>query len=171
MKSGKQHIKLPSQEKKQNAWRKGNLQILGNIGRWYHQTSGDKRMLKSSISGELEIYSRQNYRAGAISKGYIPGLFSTKDIQNYYWSRPENKKTNDHAWGLASHWWRWQIICVMKRGRNRTCQHLRQRCCIEITRRLHKKAGRNTNYSHQKQYSQQDTSIPEITWKRKWKEK
>ena len=43
----------------QNARRKANLQILGNIGNWHHQRSGDERKkLKKSISGEPKSYLR-----------------------------------------------------------------------------------------------------------------
>ena len=38
-----QEIKLQYQEKNQKAQRKGNLQILENIGSGHHQTSGDVR--------------------------------------------------------------------------------------------------------------------------------
>ena len=45
IKSGKRQmtkrIELPKQEKNQNARRKGNLQILGNIGSGHHKASGD----------------------------------------------------------------------------------------------------------------------------------
>ena len=36
-------IELPNQEKNQNAQRKGNLQILENIGSRHHQISNDER--------------------------------------------------------------------------------------------------------------------------------
>ena len=36
-------IKLPNQEKNQKAWRKGKLEVVGNIGSGHHQTSGDER--------------------------------------------------------------------------------------------------------------------------------
>ena len=46
---------------------KGNLQILGNIGSWHHQTSADERKnLKKSISGEQENYLKPNYTAGTL---------------------------------------------------------------------------------------------------------
>ena len=67
MKIGKRHM---TPRKNQNARGKGNLQILGNIGSWHHQTSGDERKeSKKSISGERESYSRQNYIARTLSKG------------------------------------------------------------------------------------------------------
>ena len=47
MNSRKRHmteqIELPNQEKNQNARRKENQQILGNIVSWHNQTSGDER--------------------------------------------------------------------------------------------------------------------------------
>ena len=36
-------MKLPSQENIRICGEKGNVQILGNIGSWHHQTSGDER--------------------------------------------------------------------------------------------------------------------------------
>ena len=35
--------KTTKSRKNQNAWRKGSLKILGNIGSGHHQTCGDKR--------------------------------------------------------------------------------------------------------------------------------
>ena len=57
--------------KNQNAWRKGNLQVLGNIGSGHHQTSQDERKKKSkkSISGEREKYSKPNYITEISTKG------------------------------------------------------------------------------------------------------
>ena len=42
--------------------------LLGNIGSWHHQTSGDERKKLKSMSGEPESYTRQNYRVGTLSK-------------------------------------------------------------------------------------------------------
>ena len=50
-----------------NIWRKGHLQILGNIGIWHNQTK-ENNVLKS-ISEEPENYSRQNSLAETLSKG------------------------------------------------------------------------------------------------------
>ena len=61
--------------KNQNARRKGNLQILGNIGSGHYQTSGDKRnKSKKNIPGERENYSKLNYIAEISSKGKTHGL-------------------------------------------------------------------------------------------------
>ena len=50
--------------------RKGNVQILGNIGSRHHQTSVDeKKKIKKSISGERESYLKPNYIAGTVWKG------------------------------------------------------------------------------------------------------
>ena len=52
----------------QNAWRKENLQILGDTGSWHHQTRGNERKnFKKNIS-EPENYSSQNSIAGTLSK-------------------------------------------------------------------------------------------------------
>ena len=66
----KRKTKSDRKEKNQNAWRKGNLEILGNIGSGHHQISGHERKeLKKNISGEPENYSSQNYIAEITSKG------------------------------------------------------------------------------------------------------
>ena len=72
IKSGKRHttegIELSNQEKTQNTQRKGNFQILRNIGHGHHQTRGDERKkIKNNTSGERENYSKS-------SKGQMPGL-------------------------------------------------------------------------------------------------
>ena len=55
-------MELPNKEKNQNARRKGNIQILGNIGSGHDQTNGDEgKNWKKNISGERENYSKQNY--------------------------------------------------------------------------------------------------------------
>ena len=55
-------------KKNQNAQRKGNLQILGNIESGHHQTRGTERKTfkksKKSVSGERKNYSKPNYIAG-----------------------------------------------------------------------------------------------------------
>ena len=47
MKGGKgqmtKGIEVPKSRKNKNAWRNGNLQILGNIGSRHHQTNRDER--------------------------------------------------------------------------------------------------------------------------------
>ena len=52
----------------QNTWGKRNLQILGDIGSWYHQTSGNERKNFKSFSEETENYSRQNHIKAKIDK-------------------------------------------------------------------------------------------------------
>ena len=42
----------------QNARRKGNLQILGNIGSWYHQTSGNERKNQKRVSQKSQKITR-----------------------------------------------------------------------------------------------------------------
>ena len=57
--------------KNQNAWRNGNLWILGNIGSGRYQTCGDERKnKKKNTSGEQENYSKPKIS----SKEWIPGL-------------------------------------------------------------------------------------------------
>ena len=56
---------ISKQGKNQNACRKGNLQIPGNIGNGHHHISGDERKkIKKSISEKRENYSKPNYFAG-----------------------------------------------------------------------------------------------------------
>ena len=52
-KSGKRHMTDGMEEPNQdNAQRKQNLQILGHLGGWYHQTSGNERRKSKRISQE-----------------------------------------------------------------------------------------------------------------------
>ena len=57
IKSGKRHItggmKQPNQEKNRNAQRKGNVQVLGNIRSWRHQSNRDER--KKLKRGEKDL--------------------------------------------------------------------------------------------------------------------
>ena len=56
MKSGKRQLidgmELPNKDKIKNARRKRNLQILGHLGGWHHQTSGNERKNSERISQE-----------------------------------------------------------------------------------------------------------------------
>ena len=66
----KRRNKTIKSRKTQNARRKINLKILGNIGSGHYQTSGDERKkLQKSISRERESYSKPNYIAQASSNG------------------------------------------------------------------------------------------------------
>ena len=57
--SGKRQMakekELPKSRKNQNAWRKRNLQTLGNIRSGYHQTTDDKKK-KLNTTGERENF-------------------------------------------------------------------------------------------------------------------
>ena len=44
--------------KNQNAQRKENQQILGNIGKWHHQTSGDERKKSEKVSQDKQKATR-----------------------------------------------------------------------------------------------------------------
>ena len=99
---------------------------------------------------------------GKVTKGLVQGLEDLEitervesifevDQRRPFANGPENKKTNDHAQGIVFQRWRWQTICVKKRGRQRTCEYLRQRWRIDTTtRRLHREVRRKIGYSHQK---------------------
>ena len=56
MKSGKRQNyrrnKTAKSRKNQSAWRKGKLQVHGNIGSGHHQTSGDERKRKNTSDSE-----------------------------------------------------------------------------------------------------------------------
>ena len=112
MKSGKWHmtegIELP--RKNQNARRKGNLQILGNIGTWHYQTSrNESKILKKSISEESENYSKKEKTTTLYQEPYqrdkylgclhrkIVGTILELDQRRTQTNGQENKKTNDHA--------------------------------------------------------------------------
>ena len=60
MKSGKRHLtdrmEQLNQDKIKTLGEKENLQILGDIGSWYHQTDGDERK-------HLERIFRKNQKA------------------------------------------------------------------------------------------------------------
>ena len=115
MKSGKRCItdgmELPNQEKLRTLLEKGTYKYLGileadNI----KQVEMKERNLKKSISEEPENYSRQNFIAGTLSKRLISELYPSQDTRDQRRTQtnwPENKKTNVHAWGLASRRWRW----------------------------------------------------------------
>ena len=60
---------LPNPRINQIAQRKGNQQILRNIGRLAHQTSGNKRKNLKGVAEEQENYSRPNSIVGTLSKG------------------------------------------------------------------------------------------------------
>ena len=66
-----ERIESPKSRKNLNARRKGNLQILGNIGSGHHQTSRDEKIKKieNCISGEGENKSKPNYILEISSKG------------------------------------------------------------------------------------------------------
>ena len=79
-------------------------------------------------------------------------------------NEPEIKKTGDDA----PQRWRRQTVGVKKRERKKTCQHWRKRWRIDtMTRRLHRKARKKTNYSHQKQYRQHENQQNDTNQKTK----
>ena len=63
-------IELSKSRKYQDTWRKGNLQVHENIRSGHYQTRGDERkILKRSISGEGENFSKPSSIARILSKG------------------------------------------------------------------------------------------------------
>ena len=85
-------------------------------------------------------------------------------------NEPENKKINDHAKGIASQRWRWQIYVSRKRKRSGQRWRLRWRF-DPTTRRLHRKARIKTDYSHQKQYRRHMDQQNGNNQKKEWGEK
>ena len=158
MKSRKWHDRrnqTTKSRKNQNAKRKGNEQILGNIGSWHHQTSGDERKNKR-VSREnqkvtwdktilQELYKRDKYLGCPTHK--ILRTILGVDQRRLQTNGSENKKTND----LESQRWHWQAICAKKRGRKSTRHHWRQHWHINT-----KTTWIRTDYSHQKHYWQHD---------------
>ena len=61
--------KTTKSRKNQNAWRKGNLQLVGKVGTGHHQTSEDERNSFKNILDERENYSKVKSIAGILSKG------------------------------------------------------------------------------------------------------
>ena len=167
IKSRKQHmtegIEQPNQEKIRTLGEKETFKCLRLLeADIIKQVEKEKK--NKSISGEKENFSRQNYIAGILSKGWILELSTSENSQNHSWSGPENwkngpenKKTNDHVYGITSQRWRRQIMQVKKRKRRKTYQLRKQRWRIDTTtRRLHRKARWKTDHSYQKQYWQHE---------------
>ena len=87
------------------AWRKRNLQIVGNIRCGHHQTCKDERK-KNNTSGERENYSKSNYTA-EISSRYSEQFSKWKT------------KTHDNASGLISRRWHRLYVSRKERGREK----------------------------------------------------
>ena len=145
MKGGKQQmtkrIELPNQ-KNQNAQRKRNLQILGNIRSGHHQTSGDERKnwkipqedekSTRNQTTSQKSHQRDKYQSCLLRKTFEPIL----KVDERTSTNGPDKKTHDDT---SQNWHR---LYVKKRRRKRTYQHWRYRRFIDTkTRRLHKKRG------------------------------
>ena len=89
MKSGKRHmmegIELPNQEKSERS-EKRNLQILGNIWTWHHQTSGDKR---KKIEKEYLRRTRKLLETKLDCRNLIKGI-NNWAVPLVRYSRPKN---------------------------------------------------------------------------------
>ena len=98
MKTGKRQmtegIELPSQEKNHKAWRKGNLQIFGNVGSGYHQT---RKKLKKNIPEERENYCMVEISSKGSPPRKILGTILKVDKERTLINRPKNKKTHADA--------------------------------------------------------------------------
>ena len=93
MKSGKRHLtdrmELPSQDKIRTLQEKEMYKYLGILEADTIKQVEMKKKFRKNISGELESYLRQNYVAETLSKEWIPGLYSSLDIQELFLSGPE----------------------------------------------------------------------------------
>ena len=112
MKSGKRHDRRNGTNKlkeNQNARRKGNLQILGNIGSEHHQSSGDEKKKKKKIkrvSQENEKTTRnettwQKSHQRDKYLGCLPrkmlGIILKVDERRTSTNWPQKKKTHNDA--------------------------------------------------------------------------
>ena len=97
--------------KNQNALRKGNLQMLGNIGSGHHQISGDERIIKN----EYLRRTRKAFETKQDSKNLIKGINTwavhickilMTILETYEGrtstNRQENNNINNDASGLTS---------------------------------------------------------------------
>ena len=97
MKSGKwqmtEEIELPNR-KNQNVRRKGNLQILGNIGNGYNQTSAGERKNIKRVPRENENYSKTTETVQGPTK---QKQIETKRIGRKVWIFQATKSKISHA--------------------------------------------------------------------------
>ena len=116
--------------KNQNAQRKGNLQILGNIGSGHHQRVEDlwkwknkKEYLKRTIKLlGTKLHSKNLTKGDSLSRNILGTFFKVYEGRTTT-KGPENKKTHDNTLGLTLQRLRWRIVCVEKRRSKKTRQH------------------------------------------------
>ena len=88
--------------KKQYSRRIGNLQILRNISRWHHQTSGDEIFLKEYLKRTRKLLETQLYHRNLIKQmDFTPcEIIETileGDEERTSTDRPEKKNTHNDA--------------------------------------------------------------------------
>ena len=91
--------RFTKQGRNQNTWRKGNLQILGNIGSGHYQTSADERKNEKRVYQENEKLLETKLNSGNLIKGMntwaVPlarysGLFLT-------WTKEQLRQMNQRT--------------------------------------------------------------------------
>ena len=96
-------MELPNQEKNQNAWRKGNGQILENIESRHHQTSRDENKFKKYLRRmrkllKIQTIVQEPHKRNKHLGSLLHKIFGTiLQVDEGRTNGPENKKTNDNA--------------------------------------------------------------------------
>ena len=146
----------------QKAGRKGNQQILMEIGSWNHEISRNewKKIKKEYLRRIRKLLETKLYSRNLVKRISTWAVLLVRYSRPFLkWTREELKQMDQRArkqmtMQKASRP-RYDVdrLYVKKRGRKRTCQHWRQHWCIDtMTQRIHRNARRKTDYSHRKQY-------------------
>ena len=163
MKSGKQHmtegVKLPNQVIIRMLGEKETYKYLGIL-----EVDTIKQVeMKEKIKKENLRRTRKLLQTKLYCLNLVKGINTWAVLLVRYlgpflkWTREELKRTRKLMTLHKALYPRDDVDSVKKRGRKRTCQHWRQHWHIDITTgRLHRKAWRKIDYSHQKQYWQQE---------------
>ena len=114
-------MNFPSR-KNRNAWRKGNLQVLGNMGSEHYQTNGDERKIGKMLLRrtrkllETKLNNRILIKHEGIPPFNILGTILKIDKSGDQTNIPENKKVDDDTQGLTSEIWN-RFYVSRKKGR------------------------------------------------------
>ena len=113
--------------KNQNTWRKGKLQLLGNIGSEHHQTSEDERKNKKRIAQTSEKISRnqtlqQNFHQRDKHLGSPPckilGTSLLMDKGRTQINELKDKEVDDDAQGFVYVRWHRQNLCKKRKRKH-----------------------------------------------------
>ena len=138
--------------RKKNAWRKGNLQILGNIGSRHHQKSGDDRkFLKKYFRRTRKLLETKLH-----SRNLIKGI-NTLAVPLVRYSRTFMKRTREKLKQMDQR--TRKLMTIHKSLHPRLYMSIKEggsgfasiQESVDASRLL-RKARRKTDYSHQKQY-------------------